>query len=203
MIVVDRDAERVQRISQSVAQAVQADCTDENALRSLGLENVDAAVVSIGEQMEASILVTMSLKEMGIKTVIAKAMTEIQGKVLSRVGADRIVYPERDMGIKVANSLVSPLLLDRTELFPGYSLIGVEAPKSLWGKSLIESKIRSRYSIDVVAIKRSHPELDETGESTLKEEIEVAPAGETVINEGDVLMVIGAKENIAKLESKK
>ena len=120
VIVVDRDAERVQRISQSVAQAVQADCTDENALKSLGLENVDAAVVSIGEQMEASILVTMALKQMAIKMVVAKAVTESHGKILARVGADKVVFPERDMGVRLANALLHPSLLEHVEVSPGY-----------------------------------------------------------------------------------
>jgi len=196
--VVDSDKDNVQRISEYVSNAVQLDATDEKALRSIGIEGADVAIVSIGEQMEASILVTMALKEMGIKTVVAKAVTETHGKILARVGADKVVFPERDMGVRLANALLHPSLLEHVEVSPGYNIAEFEAPKVLWGRSIAQSAVRARHGVQIVAIKRRKPGLDEEGESVLEEDVDLIPSAETVINEGDLLLVVGREENVRK-----
>jgi trk system potassium uptake protein TrkA len=201
--VVDKDKDNVQRISEYVSNAVQLDATDEKALRSIGIEGVDVAIVSIGEQMEASMLVTMALKEMGIKTVVAKAITESHGKILARVGADKVVFPERDMGVRLANALLHPSLLEHVEVSPGYNIAEFEAPKVLWGKSIAESAVRVKYGVQIVVIKRSRPGLNREGESVLEEDVHLAPGADTVINEGDMLLVIGKEESVRKFRSLK
>jgi trk system potassium uptake protein TrkA len=201
--VVDKDRDRVQRLSDYVSTAIQLDATDEKALKSIGIEGVDVAVVSIGEQMEASILVTMALKEMGIETVVAKALTESHGKILSRVGADKVVFPERDMGVRLANALLHPSLLEHIEVSPGYNIAEFEAPKALWGKSIVESAVRVRYGVQIVALKRSRPSLDKAGQSVLEEDVDLIPAAETTINKGDTILVIGKEENVRKFRNLK
>jgi trk system potassium uptake protein TrkA len=201
--VVDRDKENIRQLGDYVSNAVQLDATDEQALKSIGIENVDVAIVSIGEQMEASILVTMALKEMGIKTVVAKALTESHGRILARVGADKVVYPERDMGVRLANALLHPSLLEHIEVLPGYNLAEMDAPKVLWGKSIAESAVRGKHGVEIVAVKRRRPGLNGEGESVLKEDVELVPAAGTVIKRGDIVLVMGREQDVRKFRSLK
>jgi trk system potassium uptake protein TrkA len=124
VLAIDTDEEKVQAVANIVTHAVQADATDENAMRALGLRNFDVAIISIGD-IQASILTTLVLKEMGIKRLVAKALSELHGRVLEKIGADKVIYPERDMGMRVAHNLVSGSILDYMELAPGYSIIEV------------------------------------------------------------------------------
>ena len=119
VIAIDREEERVKKVSEFVSYAVQLDAMDEKALRSVGVQNVDTAIVSIGENIEASILVVMLLKEIGIRNIIAKAVTTLHGKVLENLGVQRIIFPERDMAIRVAHSLIRPNVLEQLELSRG------------------------------------------------------------------------------------
>ena len=164
--VIDIDKEKVQKLSNSVAQTIHLDAMDEKALKSVGIEEADVAVVSIGKQMEASILITLMLKEMGIKKVVAKATSEAHGKVLSRIGADRIIFPEHEMGVKFANALISPTLFDYVEIAPGYDIIEVDVPKFLWNKTLVETRVRSKYQIEIIAIKKIMPSSSRLSESS-------------------------------------
>ena len=122
VLLLDKDENAVQEMSEIVTQAIQLNVIDEKALQSLDLADMDIAIVAIGGNLEASILATMKLKELGVKTVVSKAGTIPHSKILSRVGADRIVFPERDMGIRIANSLISPSISDYIEVSPGYNL---------------------------------------------------------------------------------
>jgi trk system potassium uptake protein TrkA len=198
VIVIDKNKDRVLQISDYVTQAVQLDAMDEKALKSVGVEKADVAIVSIGVQMEASILVTMTLKEMGIPSVVSKALTESHGKVLARVGADKIVFPERDMGAKLAKSLVSPTILDHIEVSPGYNIIELNVPEFLQGDSIMKSKVRTKYGVEIIAVKKNTPQLNGKGESVLDEEVLIAPAPETVLEEGDTIIVIGKEDAIER-----
>lgn len=200
--VLDVDKEKVQQLSGMVSQSIQMDAMDEKALRSVGIEESDVAVVSIGQQMEASILITMMLKEMGVPIVVTKAISDNHGKVLSRIGADRIVFPERDTGIKLANTLLSPTISDYIEIAPGYQIIEVESPKVLWNKTLIDARVRSKYGIEIIAVKKNVPELDDAGETTIKEEVTIIPPAETTIVEGDNLVIIGTRDKITRFREK-
>jgi trk system potassium uptake protein TrkA len=192
VIALDRDGRKLADLADAVSKTVQLDATDDAALAGALAEAggvVDVAIVSIGDDVQASLLIVMALKEAGVPTVVAKALTESHGKVLTRVGVDRIVYPERDMGMKLASVLVSPTIFDHVEVGPGYAILEIAAATVFWGKSLAESQIRAAYGVSVIAIKPPDPERHETV---------VAPPAETVINEGDILVVIGKDGDVER-----
>lgn len=188
VLAIDSDEAAVKAIINGlVTQAVQADSTDINALRAAGVRNCDVAVVAIGGDINSSILTTLNLKELGIPHVVAKAVDAIHGKVLEKVGADRVVYPEREMGERVATSLVSKSLLDYIELAPGYSIREVVAASNLAGRSLRELGLRVKLSLNVVVIRRGNG-------------IVVSPGGDETIQDGDALVVVGANQDLDRLE---
>ncbi|MCL6450490.1 MAG: TrkA family potassium uptake protein [Acetobacteraceae bacterium] len=184
---IDESEARIQAMVDRLTHVVQADATDEDALRSLGLRNFDAVIVAIGHDLEASTLITLMLKDMGVREVVAKASSDLHGKVLEKIGADRVVYPERDMGVKLAHSLLSPRILDYIELDPNYSIVEMAASGELVGKSLRELNLRARLGINVLAFRRG-------------EAVNVSPGGDDVVQEGDVLVVLGSNDAIGRLE---
>lgn len=187
VMAVDKNEETIQNISDYITYAVQADATDENTIKSLGIRNFDVAVVSIGGDIQASILVTLMLKELGVKYVVAKAQNDLHGKVLYRIGADRVVFPEREMGIRIASNLVSDNILEYIELAPDYSIMEIVALKSWTGKTLKEIDMRNQYGINVMAVKHG-------------DEIDITISADEVLVEGDVLVVIGHNENLKKIQ---
>lgn len=189
VLAVDEREEAVQEISELVTHAVQADATDESALRSLGLRNFDVVIVSIGADIQSSILVTLIVKELGVKYVVAKAQSELHAKVLYKIGADRVVLPERDMGLRLAHNLVSSNVLDFIELSSDYSIVEVAALNEWQGKTLKDLNFRRKYGLNVIAIKHNG-------------EMNVSPRAEDIIEENDVLVVIGENEGITRLENK-
>jgi trk system potassium uptake protein TrkA len=188
VLAIDSDEDRVQNISDSVTQAIQADATDENSLRSIGVRNFDVAVVTIGSDLQASVMATLLVKELGVGYTIAKANSELHAKVLYKIGADKVVLPERDMGVRVAHNLVSTNILDYIELSSDFSIAEVIAPQEWYGKNLENLSIRANYGINIVAIKK-------------KEEINVSPTAGDVIEEGDIIVAIGGTEELNKLET--
>lgn len=175
---IDKDEDRIEECKDFVTHAVIADTTEEHALRELGIRNFDVVVVSIGNDIQASILTTLLLKELGVKQIVAKALNKYHGKVLSKIGADKVVYPERDMGERVAHSLMSPNVLNFIEVSKDYSIEEIMVPSRLAGKSLRELDIRARYHLSVIAIKT-------------REEIRINPSPDQIIKENDVLLMIG------------
>ncbi|WP_027092368.1 potassium channel family protein [Cohnella thermotolerans] len=184
---VDRDEEKVQELSEVLTHAVVADATDEEVLRSVGARNFDCGVVAIGDDIQASILAAILLKELGVKKVVAKAVTELHGRVLERIGVDRVIYPERDMGIRVAHQLVSPNLLDYIELSKRYTIAEMTVPACLNGKSLAAVNPRGRFGCSVVAINKTKG-------------IVIAPTADDVLTEKDVMVVIGTNEQIEQFQ---
>lgn len=203
VLAIDIKEERVQEASEYVTQAVQLDANDEKALRSVGIKDVDVAIVSIGQDIESSILVAMLLKEIGVKEVIAKAITEIHGKILRKVGVSRVVFPERDVGARLARSLVSPDFLDHFELLPDYSIVELIAPKRFVGKTLRELDMRKKFDISIIAIKKKIPTVNEKGETDIKEEMNALPGAEDLIEEGDILVLIGSNKSIQEIRKYK
>lgn len=185
---IDTSEQAVSDVSGYLTHAVQADARDESVLKSLGIRNFDVAVVAIGDNIEANILITVMLKEMGMKNVVAKAQNALHGKVLEKVGADRIVYPEKDMGIRLAHNLVSSHVMDYIELHPNYSIMEIEAPASCIHKTLGDLNLRAKHGISVLAIKN-------------QDTIAVAPGADARINAGDVLIVIGRNDDLGKISS--
>jgi trk system potassium uptake protein len=184
---VDSDADLVDLLSSDLTHTVVADCTDEAALRSLGLRNFDVGVVAIGHDVQASILATVLLKEIGVPKVVAKAAGDLHGRTLAKVGADKVVYPERDMGARVAHSLLTGSVMDFIELSPEYTIMELEAPAKLIGHSLRELNLRARFGLNVMALKRG-------------EEINAAPLATDVVGEGDVLVMLGSNDGVHRLE---
>ncbi len=192
VLAIDENEEQIQKISDKVTHAVTADATDENVLRSLGVRNFDVGVVSIGSDIQSSIIVTLMLKEMGVKYVVAKAQSDVHAKVLFRIGADRVVFPERDMGERVAHNLIATNILEFIELSPEHSIIEF-AVLDVWiGKDLRDLNLRAKYGVNVVAIRNINDD----------EHINVSPKADNEIKEGDILIVIGSNEDLRKLERK-
>ncbi|MGM0881920.1 MAG: potassium channel family protein [Bacillota bacterium] len=185
---IDKDEEVVQEMSSVLTYAVSADCTDEEALRSLGVRNFDCGVVAIGDDIQASILTTILLKDLGVKKVVAKAISELHGRVLEKIGVDRVVYPERDMGIRVAHQLVSPNLLDYIELSKEYTIAELAVPQCLNGKSLHDLNPRARFGCSIVAINKPGG-------------IIIAPTATDVLTERDVMVIIGTNDQIEQFEA--
>lgn len=188
VMVIDTDEETIQNIANDVTYAVQADATDENSLKSIGVRNFDVVIISIGENIQSSILVTLMVKELGVKHIVAKAQNELHGKVLSKIGANRIVYPEKEMGIRIAKNLVSDNILDYIELAPDYSIMEVLTLEEWLGKNLMEINMRAKYGVNVMAIKHGT-------------EINIAVTADNTIKEGDILVVIGHNDDLKKIEN--
>lgn len=192
---IDLNQDVIQDTQEYLTQAVQADATDEKALRAVGIDQIDVAVVGVGEKLEASILITLNLKQIGIREIIARAVTENHGKVLQRVGATKVIFPERDMGARLANSLISPKILEHIELSSDYSILEMIPPKEFIGKTLGELDIRAQYGLNVIAIKKTI-----VGG---KKKISLSPSAEDVVKQDDILVVIGKNKDIEEVKRKK
>lgn len=187
VLVIDVKEELVQAVMDQVTHAVQADCTDEYALRSLGLGNFDVAIVCIGEDFEASIMATILVKEMGIPYVLCKASDERQAKVLYKIGADRVVFPERDMGVHTAHRLTSKNILEYVALDAEHSVAEVPLPAAWNGKNLRQLNLRMNYGVNVIGRRRGH-------------RMQIALDPEEEFRSTDILVLIGKIENIERIE---
>ena len=187
VLAIDRNEQRVQDFANIATHAVEADSTDENALKALGIRNFDIVVVAIGEDIQSSILTTLILKELGVKKIVVKAQNDLHGKVLYKIGADKVIYPERDMGIRVVHNLISPNILDIIELADEYSIVEVHAGEYFAGKTLQQLDIRAKFGCNVMAIKSGG-------------HINIAPLASYKIKSGDILVVIGHNNDIQRLE---
>ncbi len=186
---IDRDEEIINTLKDKITQAVQADITEERALTELGIKNFDAAIVSIGSDLETSILVSMMLKEMGSKNIIAKAQNNLHAKILKKIGVDKVVFPERDMGARIARRLITPNIKEFIELEPDYTIMEIEALPVFADKTLSELDMRNKYGINVLAIKRN-------------KSLGISPQAKDVIKKGDFLIVIGETKKINELAGK-
>lgn len=190
VLVVDNNEDKIREIADIVTYAVKADVTDAETLSSLGIGNFDGAVIAIGEHLEASVLGTILIKEMGIPFVLAKVQTETQAKVLMKVGADKVVFPEKETGIRIANKLIHGNFFDAVELSSTYSLMEINA-KSEWdGHTLKELDLRKKYDINVIGIKNDG-------------KLNINPLAEQILSGDDVLVVIGENEQLTKLQGEK
>ncbi|NLW90135.1 MAG: TrkA family potassium uptake protein [Syntrophomonadaceae bacterium] len=186
VLAIDIDADRVNDAIEYCTHAVEADTMDESTLKALGIRNFDVVVVAIGDNIQANILTTIMLKELGVKKVIAKAQTTLHGKVLEKIGADLVIYPERDMAIKLARSLVSVNFLEQIDLSPDFGIIELFAPRAFLNHSLADLALRKKMRVTILAIKRGN-------------EIIVAPAPDEVLKNGDVLVALGGNEALELL----
>lgn len=187
VLVIDKNEDLIQDIASEVTHAVQADATDENALKSLGIRNFDVAIISIGGDIQSSVMATLIVRELGVKYIIAKGNGELHAKVLYKIGADRVVLPEKDMGVRVAHNIISSSILDYIELSSDYSIMEVKAFKDWVGKDLKSLDLRKKYGINVIAIK--------TGEK-----INLNPAADDIVCKDNVIVAIGSAEALNSLE---
>ena len=190
VIALDINKSQVQKSKDIVSQAVVADATDREALESLGISHVDAAVVCIGTRMQASILATLHLKELGIKSILAKATSEEHGRILKKVGASEILFPEKDLAIGVASRLDNPNMLDYLPFIEGYSIVELAPPKEYVGKTLKELDLINRFGIQVLAIKEILPKG-----------LILIPGADFQVKDSDALIVLGPDEKLEKIKA--
>ncbi len=188
VLCCDKDIEIVNEMSKYGCHSIQADVTDLHVLDQFGINNFDVVVVAIGEDMEGSILATMLAKELGAKFVIAKARNDIQKSILEKVGADRVILPERDMGVRIANTLITTNIIDYINLSDKFAIVEIEPHKNWINKSILDSNVRAKYGLNIVAIKRNN-------------RIIVSPLPSEVIEDGDVLIVVGKNDVIQKINN--
>ena len=188
VLAIDECTESVQRIENKVTYAVVADARDENVLRSLGVKNYDCAIVAIGTDLAASVITTLNLKELGVPQVICKATDETQKRALEKIGADRVLIPEREIGIKLAKTISSTSILDFIELSREYGIAELPTPAHWAGKTLRELNVRAKYGVNIIALKSGS-------------KVNVSPAADAVLQADAVLVVVGTNEQLAKLKS--
>jgi trk system potassium uptake protein TrkA len=193
VIGVDGNEARVHELADVITHALQIDATDEKALRAAGIQDVDVAVVSIGENIESSLLVVMQLRELGIKTIVAKAVTPLHGKILEKLGVSRVIFPEREMAMRVAHSLVMPNVIDYIELSRDFSIVELPAPDAFVGKTLKQLELRPRLGLTLVAIKRQADGSDRVVTN-------ISPSADEKIRRGDVLAILGSTERLNRLD---
>lgn len=188
VVAVDQDMELVSEIAEKVTYAMQADIENPRLLESLGSKNFDGMVIASSENLEGSILATLAAKEMGIPYILCKALDERHARVLRKIGADAVVFPEEEMGRKIAKNLVSANLADWIELSPDYSIVETAIPERWVGRTLKELDVRRAYEVNVVGIKE-----EEEGR------VEITPDPDLPLRDGMILMLIGANEALEKI----
>jgi trk system potassium uptake protein TrkA len=200
VLAIDNDMDRVKKAQSFVTQAVQLDARDTEALQAVGIAEMDQAVVAIGSNLESSMLATMILKELGVEHVVAKAVTELHGRFLEKVGADRVVFPEMDSGRRLGRNLAKPNIVEQVDFGSDHGVFEIVAPEHWVGKTLAELSIRGKYGISVLAIKSSTAvPQDETPEDMVKEEMNISPLATTRVAEKDILLVLGHVDDVEKI----
>jgi trk system potassium uptake protein len=186
VLAVDADERVAQDLAPDVSHAAQADITDREALEDLGLADFDTAIVAVSGSLGVSVLATTLLKRMGVKRILAKAADELHGSILGEVGAHRVVYPERETGIRVAHSFAAPGVLDYLDVAPGYGVARVPVPGEWNGKSLGQIELQANCGVDAVLIARGG-------------DVVLAPDNSQVLRRGDALIVAGRDEDLERL----
>ena len=187
VLAIDVRSELVQQVAPYVTQAVVADGQDKDVLKALGVRDFDCAVVAIGDNLAASVLVTMNLKELGIPYLVCKAHDEVHRRVLTKLGADRVVIPEKEHAARLARSLSSPNVLDYIELSEDYGIVETPVPQSWHGKSLKELNVRAKLGVNILAVRRNGG-------------IQVSPAADFAMADGDIMVVLGDTGTLKKVQ---
>ena len=186
VVGIDSDPGRVQDARDFCTRPVTTDATDPDNLRALDLAGADAAVVSLGDHMDSTILVTLYLKELGLKKIVVKAISEDHGKILTLIGATGVVHPERDTALRLARALGARSIVEYLPLGVGFGLEELAAPRSFWNRDLRDLGIRKRHQVLVVAVKN-------------KDRLELVPGADYVVREGDTLVGVGRDEGLSAL----
>lgn len=186
VLAIDDREENVQDIAEKVSYAVKADVKEPGILQSVGVQNVDVAVIAVAENMEASIIAAMQVKELGVPFVMAKAMNALHGRILEKIGADKVIYPEQSMGVRVARNLLSSGFLDTFELSPEFSMAEFKIPDSWIGKTLRDLKIREKNKINLVGLKQGN-------------DVDINPNPAEPLPADCTVMAIGKNEDLNKV----
>lgn len=189
VLAIDESEERVQAAAGHVTHAVAGDARDPAVLRALGVRNYDCAIVAAAQDVGSSALITMSLKELGVKKVIAKAQSHVHQKVLEKVGADKVVFPEHEMGVKLAQNLSSANILNFIELSEDFGIVELAVPKAWQGRSIRDLDVRAKYGVNIIAVRKN-------GDT---HSLEVAPGADLILSVDDVVVTLGRYENISRL----
>lgn len=192
---IDADEDAVRALAERGIHTMELDATDERALRASGIHAVDVAIISIGEHIEASLVIVMIVKELGVPTIISKANTPLHGRILEKLGVTRVIFPEREMAVRVAHSLVMPNLLDYIELSPEFSIVEMPAPEEWVGRTLKDLQLRNRYGLTLIATRRKTGTSD--GEIT-----NISPTADDEIAAGDVLALLGSNDRFAQFNAR-
>ncbi|GEN30584.1 trk system potassium uptake protein TrkA [Cerasibacillus quisquiliarum] len=187
VLAIDISEDKVNEFKNVASHAVIADSTDEATLKELGITNFDHVIVAIGDNIQASILTTVILSELGVNKITVKANNDYHAKIVNKIGAHHVVHPERDMGRRIAHSIISNNILDYLELSEDHSIVEVKVSHKMIGKSLVDLDIRANYGCNVVAIRQGN-------------DINVSPRADEVLQEQEVLIVIGSDKDIARFE---
>ncbi len=201
VIAVDRRKNLIEDVRDDVTRPVCLDATDEEALRSQGIDEVDVAIVGIGSNFEAAVLTTVLLKQLGVPRVISRAASNIRARILSRVGADEIVNPEQESADRWRDRLIAMNIMERIELAENFSLVQMTAPDRFTGKTLGQLDVRKNFHVQIIAIRRTAEDIDSDGLKRARELVISVPMAETTIKSEDVLILIGSDEAIKEFGS--
>lgn len=199
VIAIDKNEKLVDKIKDRVTSAIQIDVTEERSLRSVNISDVDVAVVAIGDSIEQSIMAVAMLRKLGVGRVIARATTALHEHVLHEVGASEIIKVEEEMGEIIASKIIAPHVLQRYNFAAGYSIVEIKMGKKFKGKTLVESKIRQNYNLNIVALQKKVPYITEDGKSSYKVEINDCPMPMDVIEDDDIVVLVGSEKNFNAL----
>ena len=189
VMVIDENEEQVQKLSDKVTYAVVGDARDEGVLESLGVRNLDCAIVAIGQDLAASVVITLNLKSLGVPQVICKAQDDLQKRALEKLGADRVVIPEREMGLKLAQNLTSSSVLDYVELSKDCGLAEIITPQPWAGKTLLEIDVRKKFGVTVAGLRKADGDLTVFVDANYK------------LNSDDELLLVGNNEDLARVQN--
>ena len=189
VIAIDKNKEAVQRVRDHATKAILADGMDKEVMEEIGIQEDDVVIVSFGEDLAAATLITLHLKQMKVKTIIVKAPNEEHKLILEKVGATEVMIPEKEIAHKVAKSLISPNVMDYLPLSDEYMIFEMAPPNSFLGKTIAQLQLRSRYHIDVIAIR-----------DVISDKVQMVPAAGFVIKDGEILVVVGREEDIRKIQ---
>jgi len=191
VLAIDKRPDLVQEIKDSVNQAIVADATERKTLEAMGLEQMDAAVVCIGSVLSNSILATLNLKDIGVKRVLAKALSEAHGRILYKIGASEVFFPEKDLALSLAERIHNPNMIDYLPFLEGYSIVELSPPKDFIGKSLQDLDLINRLGIQIIAVKE-----------VIQDRLNLIPTAKFVIKDSDILIILGPNESLEKLKGK-
>ena len=199
VIAIDINEALVDKIKDRVTHAVALNVTEERSLRSVNISDVDSAIVAIGDNIETSIMAVAMLRKLGVGRVVARATSNLHEHVLREIGASEIIKVEEEMGEIIASKIIAPHVLQRYNFAAGYSLVEIKLGKRFEGKTLVESKIRQNYSLNIVALQKRVPYISEDGKSAYKISINDTPMPMDVIDENDIAVLVGSEKNFNRL----